>query len=255
MSQDQKARQEIQSLYRYVVSLSEAVKTQQEKIQSLEEDIELLKDLEREDRIERGYLKDDVEKLESRLEEISEEQEEVEEALEQTTELEEGYVCPICGEKYEKVGSLSNHIGGKKDHDNVSSYFRKDGGYYNPVTGESFETSQKFFNSWRNLSTNATEYFVDNYSDLKKKKEDDKIVCPACGDVFDTEKGLRTHAGNTSKHPNISDYFRRGGEYLNPVTGESFEDYTDFKVSWQDLDYSMTDIWREDFGDLPANRG
>jgi hypothetical protein len=257
-SQDKEARQEIHNLYERLTALSELVKIQQNKILRLEEEVAESSDVEFDE--EQQEKLEEIEDLRNQVEELTEQLDQEEEKTDSEDEESgkdiffdsEGVTCPFCGETKESIRGLASHIGNKKDHKDVTEHFKVESGFYNPIQDEIYEDRGNFNNSWYELETSATQYFVENFHKLDSLIKDSKLDCPQCGESYDSMKAIQMHTVNKGDHKKSSEFFKVDGEYVNPVTGRSYKKYSSFRKTWDDLDDSITSYYYKNFGELPA---
>lgn len=82
------------------------------------------------------------------------------------------------------------------------------------------------------------------------------VKCPECGIKYENRRKIIHHFTNDRVHPRIRDYFKvklDNGEtyYRNPALGEYFFSYVEFRNSWYQTEYSMSEYFLENFGKLP----
>lgn len=78
------------------------------------------------------------------------------------------------------------------------------------------------------------------------------MKCPECGIPYDSRREIINHFTNDGVHPYIRDYFKTENSYYrNPVLGEFYKSYIEFRNSWYEVEPSMTDWFLDNFSKLP----
>lgn len=85
--------------------------------------------------------------------------------------------CPQCSKSFDSKQSLSSHHTAKEDHIGLSKFFEgDDGNYYCGHCGKVFEEVRNLSNHvFGKHDDTLVEYYVENFSDLKKNKRVDGV--------------------------------------------------------------------------------
>lgn len=76
------------------------------------------------------------------------------------------------------------------------------------------------------------------------------VVCPECGDKFDSPSSIAAHISTLGDHKNILSYYRVDGKYQNPLDGREYPNKNSFRSSFNDFDESATTYLLRNYRDF-----